>query len=28
VLTIVALVIITRTVGHPSALTKPFDRGS
>ena len=28
VLTIVALVIITRTVGQPSALTKPFDRGS
>ena len=28
VLTIVALVVITRTVGQPSALTKPFDRGS
>ncbi|MEE2767657.1 MAG: ABC transporter permease [Actinomycetota bacterium] len=28
VLTIVALVVITRAVGQPSALTKPFDRGS
>jgi simple sugar transport system permease protein len=26
-LTIVALVVISRTVGQPSALTKPFDRG-
>ncbi len=28
VLTIVALVVISRTIGQPSALTRPFDRGS
>ena len=27
VLTIVALVVISRTIGQPAALTKPFDRG-